>query len=134
MYACCLFSFRVIRVGEYSKYPPIGVLFTNRSISCILIPNRSIAVRETCRVLYCSRKFCTFTHKVLIDTMQQGTIARLTDKGFGFIAVEGQEKDIFFHANELVDIQFDELREGDTVTFEVVDGPKGPAASGVKKV
>ncbi len=66
--------------------------------------------------------------------MQQGTIARLTDKGFGFISVEGQEKDIFFHANELVDIQYDELREGDTVTFEVVDGPKGPAASGVKKV
>lgn len=65
--------------------------------------------------------------------MQQGTIARLTDKGFGFISIEGQEKDLFFHANELVDIQYDELREGDAVTFDVADGPKGPAATQVKK-
>ncbi|HEY4516320.1 MAG TPA: cold shock domain-containing protein, partial [Candidatus Paceibacterota bacterium] len=41
--------------------------------------------------------------------MQTGIIARLTDKGFGFIKREGQEKDLFFHSNELVNVKFDEL-------------------------
>ncbi|HCM43892.1 TPA: cold-shock protein [Candidatus Kaiserbacteria bacterium] len=66
--------------------------------------------------------------------MQEGTIARLTDKGFGFIAREGQEKDLFFHSNELVGVSFDELREGDKVTFEVAESPKGPNAIKVSRV
>jgi len=65
--------------------------------------------------------------------MQTGTIARLTDKGFGFIKIEGQEKDLFFHSNELQNVKFDELREGDTVTFEVGDSPKGPNATNVSR-
>jgi len=60
--------------------------------------------------------------------MQEGTIARLTDKGFGFITVAGREKDLFFHSNELVNVQFDELREGDKLTFEIAESPKGPNA------
>ena len=66
--------------------------------------------------------------------MQQGTIARLTDKGFGFISVDGQEKDLFFHSNELVGVSFDELREGDKMTFEVAESPKGPNAIKVSRV
>ena len=66
--------------------------------------------------------------------MQEGIIARLTDKGFGFIKREGQERDLFFHSNELVNITFDELREGDRVSFEVADSPKGPNAVKVSKV
>lgn len=66
--------------------------------------------------------------------MQEGTIARLTDRGFGFIKVAGQEKDLFFHSKELVGISFDALREGDKVTFEVGDSPKGPNAVKVSKV
>lgn len=66
--------------------------------------------------------------------MQEGTITRLTDKGFGFIKVPGQEKDLFFHSNELVDVTFDSLREGDKVTFEVAESPKGPNAVKVSKV
>ena len=65
--------------------------------------------------------------------MQTGTIARLTDKGFGFIKVEGQEKDLFFHSNELVNVQFNELQEGDKVSFEVADSPKGPNAIKVSR-
>ena len=65
--------------------------------------------------------------------MQTGTIARLTDKGFGFIKRDGQEKDLFFHSNELVGVSFDELREGDTLTFEVADSPKGPNAIKVSR-
>ena len=66
--------------------------------------------------------------------MQAGTIARLTDKGFGFIKIDGQEKDLFFHSNELVNEKFDNLREGDKVTFEVAEGPKGPNATQVTRV
>ena len=66
--------------------------------------------------------------------MQEGTIIRLTDKGFGFIKVEGQEKDLFFHSNELIDVAFDDLREGDKVTFEVAESPKGLNAVKVSRV
>ena len=60
--------------------------------------------------------------------MQKGTIVRIMDKGYGFISIEGNDKDLFFHANELQDINFDDLKEGDSVEFEVVDGNKGPSA------
>ena len=66
--------------------------------------------------------------------MQTGTIARLTEKGFGFISREGEEKDLFFHSNELVNVKFDELREGDKVSFEVADSPKGLNALKVSRV
>lgn len=66
--------------------------------------------------------------------MQTGTIARLTDKGFGFISIEGQDKDLFFHSNELQNVKFDELREGDKVSFEVGESPKGPNALKVSKI
>lgn len=63
--------------------------------------------------------------------MQEGTIASVTDKGFGFIKVEGAAKDIFFHSNELEGLEFDSLRKGDKVKFEMADGPKGPYAAHV---
>lgn len=66
--------------------------------------------------------------------MQKGTVARIMDKGFGFIAIEGQDKDLFFHMNELQNVSFDDLREGDTLEFEVVDGPKGLNAANISKV
>ncbi len=65
--------------------------------------------------------------------MQTGTIARLTDKGFGFIKRDGEQRDLFFHSNELVGVSFDELREGDTLSFEVADSPKGPNAVKVSR-
>ncbi len=67
--------------------------------------------------------------------MQEGIVAKKVDaKGFGFIKREGQEKDLFFHSNELKNISFDELREGDKVSFEVGDSPKGPNAVNVSKI
>lgn len=62
-----------------------------------------------------------------------GTIKRLTDKGFGFIAVEGEEKDLFFHSSALVDVTFEELREGDAVSFDTEDSDKGPRAANVQR-
>ncbi|MBI5045860.1 MAG: cold shock domain-containing protein [Candidatus Niyogibacteria bacterium] len=64
----------------------------------------------------------------------QGTIKTLTDRGFGFISREGEAKDLFFHSKELKGVTYDELKVGDTVTFDVVQGDKGPAAVGVSRV
>ncbi len=64
----------------------------------------------------------------------EGTIEKLTDKGFGFIAVEGEEKGIFFHSNDLVDVSFEALNEGDKVTFEKESSEKGPKAVNVTVV
>ena len=58
----------------------------------------------------------------------------MTDRGFGFIKREGADKDLFFHSKELQNVQFDELREGDAVQFEVSESPKGPNATKVTKV
>ncbi len=63
-----------------------------------------------------------------------GTIKTKTEKGFGFIAREGEAKDLFFHSNDLVDVSYDELQIGDAVTFEVVESEKGLAAKNVKRV
>ena len=62
-----------------------------------------------------------------------GTIKTLTDRGFGFITREGEEKDLFFHSKELKGVTFDELKVGDTVTFEVVDTEKGKSATNVSR-
>ncbi len=63
----------------------------------------------------------------------QGTIKKLTDKNFGFITSEESENDVFFHASELDGVDFSSLKEGDSVTFEVKDTPKGKAATAVQK-
>lgn len=62
-----------------------------------------------------------------------GTIKTKTDRGYGFITREGEAKDLFFHSKDLVGVTFDELREGDTVTFEVAQGEKGPSAVNVSR-
>ena len=62
--------------------------------------------------------------------MPQGKIKKLTDKGFGFIQTENN-KDLFFHMSALEGIHFDDLQEGDTVTYNEGNGPKGPRAENV---
>ena len=63
--------------------------------------------------------------------MAEGTIKRLTDKGFGFIDT-GDGEDIFFHMSSVVGTTYDDLRDGQKVTFDVGEGPKGPRAENVK--
>jgi CspA family cold shock protein len=62
-----------------------------------------------------------------------GTIKTLTNKGFGFIAVP-DGKEYFFHQSACVGMPFDSLHEGQAVTFDVGQGPKGPRAENVKLV
>ncbi|MCX6761098.1 MAG: cold shock domain-containing protein [Candidatus Nealsonbacteria bacterium] len=66
--------------------------------------------------------------------MMEGTIKNLTDRGFGFIAVDGEQKDLFFHSNELSGVKFEELKVGDKVSFEKSDSPKGPNATGITRI
>jgi cold shock protein len=63
--------------------------------------------------------------------MAEGTIKKLTDKGFGFIKT-GKDKDLFFHASNLEGVEFSELREGQKVSYNEGQGPKGPRAENVK--
>ena len=63
--------------------------------------------------------------------MAEGTIKRLTDKGFGFIDAGGS-KDLFFHSSSVVGSSFDELQEGQRVSFSEGQGPKGPCAENVQ--
>lgn len=64
--------------------------------------------------------------------MAQGTIKKLTDKGFGFITQTGSNDDIFFHMSSLQGVQYDDLHEGQNVDFEIGNGPKGPRAENVR--
>ncbi len=65
--------------------------------------------------------------------MAEGTIKRLTDRGFGFIDMQSG-KDMFFHMSNCDGVRFDELQEGQKVTFDVGQGPKGPRAENVRLV
>lgn len=63
----------------------------------------------------------------------EGTIKRITDKGFGFIS-DGSSKDMFFHSSALEGVSFEQLREGQRVRYEVGQGPKGPRAEKVQVI
>ncbi|MBC8356931.1 MAG: cold shock domain-containing protein [Planctomycetes bacterium] len=62
--------------------------------------------------------------------MAEGTIKRLTQKGFGFID-NGTDKDLFFHSSALEGVSYDELQEGQRVSFTEGRGQKGPCAENV---
>jgi CspA family cold shock protein len=65
--------------------------------------------------------------------MAEGTIKRLTDKGFGFIDT-GSSQDMFFHSSNVEGVRYDELREGQQVEYTEGRGPKGPRAENVRPV
>ena len=63
--------------------------------------------------------------------MPQGSIKKLVpDRGFGFI--EGERGDVFFHHSALQGVSIEALRIGQTVEFEMGQGPKGPRAENVR--
>ena len=66
-----------------------------------------------------------------LDVMAEGTIKRLTDKGFGFIE-NGSDKDLFFHSSSVEGASFDQLREGQRVSYTEARGQKGPCAENVR--
>ncbi len=63
----------------------------------------------------------------------KGTIREIKDRGFGFITPENGGKDIFFHSTGCVGVQFNELKAGDVVSYEVEESEKGPNAVNVQR-
>ena len=55
-------------------------------------------------------------------------------KGFGFIAREDNEKDVFVHISAIRSAGMNGLDEGQAITFEIEEGPKGPNAINLQKV
>jgi CspA family cold shock protein len=67
------------------------------------------------------------------SAMAEGKIKRLTEKGFGFIET-GTDKDMFFHTSSLEGVRFEDLREGQRVSYTPGHGPKGPRAENVRVI
>ena len=65
--------------------------------------------------------------------MAEGTVKRLTDRGFGFLDT-GSDKDLFFHSSSLDGVSYEELQEGQQVSYNEGHGSKGPCAEDVKPV
>ena len=65
--------------------------------------------------------------------MSEGIIKKLTDRGFGFINT-GNDKDLFFHSSSLQGISYNELHEGNKVSYTEGRGPKGPCAENVTPI
>ncbi|HVJ66765.1 MAG TPA: cold shock domain-containing protein [Caulifigura sp.] len=65
--------------------------------------------------------------------MAEGKIKKLTDKGFGFIDT-GRGGDLFFHMSNVEGVQYDDLREGQRVSYNEGRGPKGPRAENVRPI
>ena len=68
-----------------------------------------------------------------LEVMAEGTIKKLTDKGYGFIQTDGGA-DMFFHSSNLDGVSYDQLFEGQRVSYTDGQGPKGPRAENVKPV
>jgi CspA family cold shock protein len=67
--------------------------------------------------------------------MPKGTVKWFNDaKGFGFIEQEDGGLDVFVHHTAIQAQGFKTLNEGDRISFDIVDGPKGPAAENVSKL
>jgi cold shock protein len=68
-----------------------------------------------------------------IAEMAEGTIRKLIGRGYGFIKTDS-DKDLFFHSSTVQGVSFEELHEGQKVSYTEGQNPKGPCAENVKPV
>ena len=66
-------------------------------------------------------------------TMPEGTIKKLMNNGFGYIS-RGQGKDLFFQSSSVQGVSFEQLSEGQKVSYTLGQGAKGPCAENVTPV
>ena len=70
-----------------------------------------------------------------MSTPVSGTVKWFnSEKGFGFLSVDGTDRDVFVHHTAITMDGFRELKQDERVEFEIVDGPKGPQAGNVVKI
>ena len=85
--------------------------------------------------LFCAHNTRSVVLVVETFLMAKGKVKWFNDaKGFGFLQVEGQDKDIFVHHTAIISEGFRTLSEGEDVEFELADGPKGPKAENVTRL
>ena len=84
--------------------------------------SRISAKRPVLRIIHLTR-----------NISMMGIVKRKNEKGFGFITPEGADKDVFFHTSSLMGLSFDELQEGDKVSFDTEESDKGPRAVNVQR-
>ncbi len=95
--------------------------------------DNKLSICYTYSVQYALRNIVEFLTKLQTNNYMNGTIKKLiADRGFGFISREGEAKDLFFHSKEVKGVTFEELKEGDAVTFDIVEGEK-PSATNVSR-
>src|SRR5690554_394541 len=81
------------------------------------------------------RPGCAIVSRRGVRVMQYGTVKWFNDaKGFGFIAPEDGSADVFVHYSAISSEGFRSLQEGQRVSYEVTQGPKGAQAAGVAAV
>ena len=67
--------------------------------------------------------------------MSEGTVKWFNEKkGYGFIVPDGEDQDVFVHYSAIQSDGFKTLAEGDKVSFDTEEGPKGPKAINVVKI
>jgi cold shock protein len=104
-------------------------------ISLLSYPARAFALASRSRVqsqLHGARARLYYSACRRFEDVSQGTIKKLTDKGFGFI--QGERGDIFFHSSSVEGAGFDSLYEGQAVQYNEGMGPKGKRAENVQPV
>lgn len=68
-------------------------------------------------------------------SLTQGTIKTIrSDKGFGFIAPDESQKDVFFHRSSVEGVSFDDLQEGERVEFAMGQDPRDPSRARAESV
>lgn len=65
--------------------------------------------------------------------MKEGVIAELGERHSGFIRQMSVKENLFFHEEDLVGVNFTELKAGDAVTFTIVESRKGPYANQIRR-
>jgi len=115
----------------------LTALYFDVSLPAFVAPTGLLADWSTQAQHTCPPERVRFSHLDFQETAMapmNGTIKRLvSDKGFGFIlASDGNE--YFFHNSACSETRFDDLREGQAVTFERGEGPKGPRGENVRVV
>src|SRR3989338_826398 len=94
----------------------------------ILVGSFTVLNREDGSTLDFQRPALDVLFRRKISLMQEGIVARVTDRGFGFIKRANEEKDLFFHSNELKNVKFEKIREGKKGSLEVAKAQKGQNA------